>query len=159
MAYLIDGNNFIGHTSSYQLRDPRSKYSLVAKLLIFNKIQKAKIIVVFDGPPDPEITDQNFPEKSLTILFPDRGQNADTIIKDIISKRARERRFYVVSSDREIKDYARTCGIKPISCEEFNKELKEALKENKDLKEMEKETQFPSPLEIDHWVDIFEKKR
>jgi predicted RNA-binding protein with PIN domain len=159
MAYLVDGNNFIGHTSSSNLRDPRSKYNLIAKLLIFNKIQKVKIIVVFDGPPDPEITDQNFPAKSLTVHYPDRGQNADGIIKDIISKRARERRFYVVSSDREIKDYARANGIKPLSCEEFNTQLKKALKENKDLKEMEKETQLPSPLEIDHWVDIFKKKR
>ena len=159
MAYLIDGNNFIGHTSSYDLRDPRSKYSLIAKLLIFNKIQRAKIIVVFDGPSDPEITDQNFPEGALKVLYPDRGHSADGIIKDIISKRARERRFYVVSSDREIKDYARQNGIKPLSCEDFNKQLKAVLKENKDQKEMEKEMHLPSPLEIDHWVDIFEKKR
>ncbi len=159
MAYLIDGNNFIGHTSPYELRDPRSKYSLVAKLLIFNKIQKVKIILVFDGPPDPEITDQNFPDRSLTVLYPDIGKNADGIIKDIISKRARERRFYVVSSDREIKDCARKNGIKPLSCEEFNKQLKVALKENKDLKEMDKEARFPSPLEINHWIDIFRKKR
>ena len=159
MAYLVDGNNFIGHTSPYELRDPRSKYSLIAKLLIFNKIEKTKMIVVFDGPPDPEITDQNFPNRSLTVLYPERGNNADGIIKDIISKRARERRFYVVSSDREIKDWARTNGIKPLSCEEFNKQLKVALKENKDLKEMDKETRLPSPLEINHWIDIFEKKR
>lgn len=159
MAYLIDGNNFIGHTSPYELRDPRSKYSLIAKLLIFNKIEKAKMIVVFDGPPDPEITDQNFPDRALSVLHPDIGHSADGIIKDIISKRARERRFYVVTSDREIKDYARTNGIKPLSCEEFNKQLKAALKENKDLKEMDKETRLPSPLETNHWVDIFEKKR
>jgi predicted RNA-binding protein with PIN domain len=158
MAYLVDGNNFIGHSSRYKLRDPRSKYSLIAKLLIFNKIKKSKIIVVFDGPPDPEISDQNFPGKSLTVLYPERGQNADEIIQDIISKRARERRFYVVSSDREIKDYARNNGLKPLSCEDFNKRLKGVLKENKDLKVMEKETHLPSPLEIDHWVDIFEKK-
>ena len=159
MAYLIDGNNFIGHTSPYTLRDPRSKYSLVAKLFVFNKIQKARIIVVFDGPPDPEISDQDFPERILTVLYPDRGHSADTIIKDIISKRARERRFFVVSSDREIKDYARENGIRPLTCEEFDKQLKKALKENKNLKEMEKETRLPSPLEIDHWIDIFEKKR
>jgi len=159
MAYLIDGNNFIGHTSSYELRDPWSQYSLVAKLLIFNKIQKVKIILVFDGRPDPEIMDQNFPDRSLTVLYPDIGKNADGIIKEIISKRARERRFYVVSSDREIKDCARKNGIKPLSCEEFNKQLKVVLKENKELKEMQKEARFPSPLEINHWVDIFRKKR
>jgi len=159
MAYLVDGNNFIGHTSPYDIRDPRNKYSLIAKLLIFNKIQKAKIIVVFDGPPDPEITDQNFPAKSLTVLFPDEGQNADLIIKDILSRRARERRFYVVSSDREIKDFARKKGIKPLTCEKFNKQLKDVIKENKKVKEMDKDSHFPSPLEVNHWIDIFKKKR
>jgi predicted RNA-binding protein with PIN domain len=159
MAYLIDGNNFIGHTSPYELRDPRNRYSLIAKLLIFNKIEKVKIIVAFDGQPDPEISDQNFPSRALTVLYPDRGHSADGVIKDIISKRARERRFYVVSSDREIKDYARTNGIKSLSCEEFNKRLKDALKENKTLKEMDKETRLPSPLETNHWIDIFKKKR
>ena len=114
---------------------------------------------MFDGPPDPAITDQKFPDKALTVLYPDRGHSADEIIREIILKRAKERRFYVVSSDREIKDYARTNGIKPLSCEEFNKELKAALKENKNLKEMDKETRLPSPLEINHWIDIFEKKR
>ncbi len=159
MAYLIDGNNFIGHTSSYERRDIRSKYSLVAKLLIFNKIRKAKIIIVFDGPPDPEITDQKFPKRSLMILYPDVGQNADGIIKDIISQRARERRFYVVSSDREIKDYARKNGLKPLTCKEFNKQLKTAIKEHKNLIEMDKETYHPTPLEINHWADIFKENR
>jgi predicted RNA-binding protein with PIN domain len=159
MAYLVDGSNFIGHTSPNAMRDPRSKYILVAKLLIFNKIKKIKIIVVFDGPPDEEIASQNFPERSLTVLYPDIGQSADKIIKGIISQRTRERRFYVVSSDREIKDYARKNGIKPLSCGEFNKKLKAVLKENKALREMGKETNFPTPLEINHWTDIFEKKR
>jgi predicted RNA-binding protein with PIN domain len=158
MAYLVDGNNFIGHTSPYEIRDPRSKYSLIAKLLTFNRIQKSKVIVVFDGPPDPEITDQSFPAKSLRVLFPDVGQNADRIIKDIISRRARERRFYVVSSDREIKDFARKKGIKPLTCKEFNKQLRAVLKENKELKEMDKNTQSPSPLEVNHWIDIFKTK-
>jgi predicted RNA-binding protein with PIN domain len=158
MAYLVDGNNFIGHTSPYELRDPRSKYSLISKLLIFNKIKRTKIFVVFDGPPDPSITDQNFTDRSLTVFHPDRGQNADRVIKDIISKHARKRRFFVVSSDREIKDFARKNGLKPLSCETFNKELKTVLKENKDLAEMDKNEVFPSPLEISHWTDIFEKK-
>jgi predicted RNA-binding protein with PIN domain len=159
MAYLLDGNNFIGHISPYEIQDPRSKYNLIAKLFIFHKIQKSKIIVVFDGPPDPVITEQNFPANSLTVLFPDLGQNADGIIKDIIARRTRERRFFVVSSDREIKDFARKNGLQPLTCEEFNKQLKTALKENKELKEMDKDTHPPSPLEVNHWIDIFKKKR
>jgi hypothetical protein len=56
MAYLIDGNNFIGHTSRYEHRDPRSKRELTAKLWIFHKMKRTKIFLVFDGPPDPNIS-------------------------------------------------------------------------------------------------------
>lgn len=159
MAYLVDGNNFIGHISPYELRNPQSKYSLISKLWIFHKINRTKIFVVFDGPPDPALSGKNFPDKSLTVIYPERGENADSAIKDLIAKHARTRRFFVVSSDREIKNYAQKNGVKPLSCEKFNKELKGVLKKNKALKEMEKQTDLPSPLEINHWADIFEKNK
>ena len=159
MAYLIDGNNFIGHTSQYEHRDPRSKRELTAKLWIFYKMKKTKILLVFDGPPDPQISEQKFPDKSLQILYPDMNESADAVIKDIISLQEILKKFYVVSSDREIKDFARQKGAKSLTCEEFNKELKSALKEHKKQREMEKHEDFPSPLEIDHWIDIFATKK
>lgn len=158
MAYLIDGNNFIGHTSQYEHRDPRSKRELTAKLWIFFKMKRTKILLVFDGPPDPRISEQKFPEKSLTIIYPDMDENADTVIKDIIAKREILKKFYVVSSDREIKDFAKQTGAKSLTCEEFNKTLKSVLKEHKKLKELEKNVDFPTPLEVDHWIDILSTK-
>jgi hypothetical protein len=65
----------------------------------------------------------------------------------------------VVSSDREIKDYARKEGAKPLTCVEFNKELKSVLKKHKKQRELEKNVDFPSPLEVDHWIDIFTTKK
>jgi hypothetical protein len=64
------------------------------------------------------------------------------------------KKFYVVSSDREIKDYARQKGAKSLTCEEFNKTLKSVLKEHKKLKELEKNVDFPTGLEVEHWIDI-----
>lgn len=159
MAYLIDGNNFIGHTSQYEHRDPRSKRELIAKLWIFFKMKRTKIILVFDGPPDPQITEQKFPEKSLTVIYPEMDEDADAIIIDIIAKQEILKKFYVVSSDREIKDYARQNGVKSLTCEEFNKKLKSVLKEHKAQRELEKNVDFPSPLEVEHWIDIFTTKK
>jgi predicted RNA-binding protein with PIN domain len=158
MAYLIDGNNFIGHTSRYEPRDPRSKREITAKLWIFYKIKRTKIWLVFDGPPDPKISALRFPEKSLTIIYPDQDENADSVIKDIIAQREILKKFYVVSSDREIKDYARRMGAKPLTCEEFNKTFKSVLKEHKKQKELEKNVDFPTPLEVDHWTEILSTK-
>jgi predicted RNA-binding protein with PIN domain len=159
MAYLIDGSNFIGHTSPHEHRDPRSKRELTAKLWIFYKMKRTKVVLVFDGPPDPKISAQTFPERSLSVVFPEMDTNADTLIKEIISQQEILKKFYVVSSDREIKDYARKKGAKSLTCEEFNKQLKPVLKEHKKQRELEKHVHFPSPLEVDQWIDIFETKK
>jgi len=159
MAYLIDGSNFIGHTSQYEHRDPRSKRELIAKLWIFFKMKRTKILLVFDGPPDPIISEQEFPEKSLSIIYPEPDENADAVIKHIIGQQEILKKFYVVSSDREIKDYARQKGAKSLTCEEFNKKLKSVLRDHKKKRELEKKVDLPSPLEIDHWIDILTTKK
>lgn len=159
MAYLIDGNNFIGHTSPHNLRDPQSKYDLVSKLQIFHHIKKTKVILVFDGNPDPNLTGEKFRDKTLSVIFPPGGQNADGVIKEIILKQSDLRRFFVVSSDREIKSFARSKGANPLSCKEFNRELKTIMKEHRKSLEKEKNVTLPSPLEINQWLNIFKNKK
>lgn len=159
MAYLIDGNNFIGHTSPHNLRDPQSKYALVSKLRIFHYIKKTKVILVFDGNPDPNLTGEKFRDKALSVIFPFGGQNADEVIKEIILKQSDLRRFFVVSSDREIKSFARSKGANPLSCIEFNRELKAIMKEYRKSLEKEKNVTLPSPLEINQWLNIFRNKK
>lgn len=159
MAYLIDGNNFIGHVSPYDLKDPRSKQSLVSKLLIFQKIKRTRIFLVFDGPPDPDIIDIRRQKKAFSVIYPSYEQNADMIIKEIISKQADLRRFFVVSSDSDIKTFTRLKGAKSIGCKDFNRQLKSALKKNKRLSELEKNVKTPTPLEVNQWIDIFKAKK
>ncbi len=155
MAYLIDGNNLIGHLPYLELSDPRSKHRLVAELSIFQRVKRTKIILVFDGFSGHELFDEKFSTKKFLILYPDREQTADTLIKDWIEKRTDSRHLYVVSSDGEIKKSARMNGAKTLTCEEFNKRLKKALKKNKDVKAMNKVETRLTPLEVDHWLEIF----
>ena len=159
MAYLIDGNNFIGHISPSTLRDSESKYALYSKLLVFQKIKKAKIFLVFDGPPDPNLMENRAHEKSFSVIFPSFDQNADMAIKEIILKQSDLRKFFVVSSDREISSFARSKGANTLSCEDFNRQLKESLKEHRRLSEERKDVTLPSPLEVKHWMDIFKTKK
>ncbi len=159
MAYLIDGNNLIGHSSPAELRDPQSKFRLVSKLQRFQRQKKTRVLVVFDGNPDPDFIDAKYRKKKFSVIFPPFDQNADEVIKKIISKQTDLRRFFVVSSDREIKDFARVKGAKPLSCKEFERELKSALKEHRESQAEEKKVSAPSSVEINQWLKIFKNKK
>jgi len=115
--------------------------------------------MVFDGTPDLNLIGEKFQKKNFSIIFPPSDQNADGIIKEIISKQTDLRRFYVVSSDREIKRFAKAKGAIPISSKEFNRELQTALKEHRKSLEIEKKFTSLSPLEVDQWLKIFKNKK
>ncbi len=159
MAYLIDGSNFIGHASTYDLKDPRAKYDLISKLLIFQRLKRTKIHLVFDGPLDPDLRTEKLQKKSFSVIYPAPGEKADRVIETIISKQTDLRRFYVVSSDREIRNFAKAKGAKSLSCEEFNRELKAVLRKYKKSLEWQKKDIHLSPLEIDQWIKIFKDKK
>jgi predicted RNA-binding protein with PIN domain len=159
VAYLIDGNNFIGHSSPAELRDPQSRYRLISKLQRFQSQKNTRVIVVFDGNPDPDLSGEKYRRKKFSIIFPFFDQNADEVIKKIISQQTDMRRFYVVSSDREIKNYAKRKGARPLTCEEFERELKVALKEHKESREEEKNVPSPTSFEVDQWLKIFKDKK
>lgn len=159
MAFLIDGNNLIGQIPALNIKDPTSRNRLIFRLLIFQKVKKTRIILVFDGPPDLTLSENTFQEIPFSVHYPTFDEDADTVIKDIISKQTDLRQFHVVSSDREIQMYARTKGAKSLNCANFNQMLKRTMREHKKLAEMEKNTSTPSPLEVKHWVDIFSSKK
>jgi len=159
VAYLIDGNNFIGHSSPAELRDPQSKHRLISKLLRFQRQKRTRVLVVFDGNPDPDFVDKRFRRKFFSVIFPSFDQNADEVIKEIISKETDLRRFFVVSSDREIKNFAKAQGAKPLSCREFERELKSVLKEHRESQAEEKKVALLSSFEIDQWLKIFKNKK
>lgn len=157
MAYLIDGNNLLGRISPEELKNRSGRDGLVVRLLGFQRVKRRQIILVFDGNPESEPTAVAVNAK-FTIRYPGEGQSADDVIKDIIRRQKDKRAFYVVSSDREIKEFARSHKLECMNTEDFHRELKEALRERKKQKEMEKRVEDPSPLEIDLWDEVFKSK-
>ena len=155
MPYLIDGSNLIGHSPHLELSDPRSKRRLVEQLAIFQVAKKTKIILVFDGAPDPDLVGENFRRREFSILWPEMDESADAVIEGCLEKQTDLRHFYVVSSDRGIKSFATKIGAKILDCEEFIKQVKTALKQYKESSAMNKEDITLSPLEVDHWLEIF----
>lgn len=113
---------------------------------------------MFDGRPPGDETRIEVNLK-FTILYPEPGGNADLLIKERLRNQADKRHFFVVTTDRELRDFAKAHGVKSLTCPEFNRELKKALREHRKEKEMEKTFTFPSPLEVTLWKDVFHEKK
>jgi predicted RNA-binding protein with PIN domain len=157
MAYLIDGNNLLGRIAPHELRERAGREGLVVRLLAFQRVTRTRIHLVFDGNPEPAPTDVAVNPK-FTIHFPGEGGSADDVIRDIIGRQTDRRRFFVVSSDRAIRELAKKSGFQPMTSEVFAAELKAAIKEGKKQRELEKRTEAPSPLEINLWDEVFKFK-
>jgi predicted RNA-binding protein with PIN domain len=157
MAYLIDGNNLLGRIAAHELRDRTGRDGLVVRLLAFQRVTRTRIYLVFDGRPEDDRTVVPVNPK-FTILFPEPGGSADDVIHAMIEGQTDRRRFFVVSSDREVREFARSHGLTPITSDVFARELKQAIKEGKKRRELDKRTEPPTELEIDLWNDVFKSK-
>lgn len=157
MAYLIDGNNLLGRIAPHELREPSGRDGLVARLLAFQRVTRARIHLVFDGNPETTPTDIVVNPK-FTIHFPGEGGSADDIIRDMIAAQADRRHFFVVTSDRALRELARKRGLAAVTSDVFARELKMALREGKKRRELDKRTEAPTGLEIDLWDEMFRSK-
>jgi predicted RNA-binding protein with PIN domain len=157
MAYLIDGNNLLGRIAPEELREKGGRDGLVVRLLAFQRVTRARIHLVFDGNPAEDPTDVPVNPK-FTIHYPGAGGSADDVIRDMILRQADKRRFFVVSSDRAIREMAKKKGIESITSDVFARELKAALKEGKKMRELEKRTETPTSLEVKLWDEVFKSK-
>ena len=157
MAYLIDGNNLLGRIAPQELRERGGRDGLVVRLLAFQRVTRARIHLVFDGNPEESPTDVPVNAK-FTIHYPGAGQSADDVILEMIGRQTDRRRFFVVSSDRAIRELAKKKGLEAVTSDVFARELKAAIKEGKKRRELYKKTETPTGLEIDLWDEMFRSK-
>jgi predicted RNA-binding protein with PIN domain len=157
MAYLIDGNNLLGRIAPHELREKGGRDGLVVRLLAYQRVTRARIHLVFDGNPEPTPTDVPVNPK-FTIHFPGAGGSADDVIRDMIERQTDRRRFFVVSSDRAIRELAKKRGLEAVTSDAFARELKATIKEGKKMRELEKRTEIPSSLEVRLWDEVFKSK-
>jgi len=157
MAYLIDGNNLLGHLYAGYHRDPAHRSALVGKLRAFQRQTRTRVILVFDGVAPAGLPDPG--KEKFAVLFPPPGESADSLIVDYIERKPDRRNLFVVSSDREIRGIAREAGATPLRCDEFNRELKKALRESRAAREMDKEEAVASALEVALWTEAFARKK
>lgn len=150
MAFiLIDGYNLIGisHKDLAAARD-----DLIKKLQTYAALKNHNITVVFDGWKSGQKDQTRKRAGHVTTIYSRLGENADTVIKNMLSSAARP--WIVVSSDREISDFAFRKDFAAIHSEEFEFKLYSALRNpensSKDNEEISLEDEMKKFYEDEH---------
>jgi len=158
MPYIIDGNNLVGCFPDITLDDPEARSRLLFVIRKFQENKKNNIIIVFDGESDEGMRNQMTSSK-FTIVYPEIGNSADDEIKEILSGFNYFKDVVVVTSDRELKTFARKKGAKTINSIEFYFELKRFShiygKKEENQKRIDAEL---DETEVDQWMKIFNER-
>ncbi len=138
---IIDGYNLIRQSRSLGMLDNQDiqlgRDALLENLVEYKKIKRHRITVVFDGSNAPPLSPGRDRVKGVEVVFSRRGELADAVIKRMVAKE-RERAI-VVSSDREVSDFAASRAASVISSPEFEEKLAMAAYMN--IKGLEEEDQ------------------
>jgi predicted RNA-binding protein with PIN domain len=157
MPYVIDGNNVIGCSPDISLGEPGSRDKLLQIIHSYQVSRSVNMTVVFDGEPDRGAFRQNFSPK-LTVMFPQPGQTADEVIKEILERYANLREVTLVTSDRELKTYAKERSGHTMNSIEFYYELKKGARLSSRKEEHQKRIDAsPSQTEVEQWLKIFDE--
>jgi len=122
LHFIIDGNNLIGKISRLQKLQNKNKQSSREKLAFILESYfliklNNKVSLHYDGFPGDSIKVQN-----IRIIYSGK-RTADDEIKLQIEHEKNSRNIIVISSDRNLKDFASVCGCQWKSCEDFAKEI------------------------------------
>lgn len=119
--YLIDGNNLIGKIQSLsklQKKDKQASREKLSHMLDrYFASKKAEVFLHFDGFANQKIS------TIKTKIVYSNSQSADEKIKKQIELERNRKNSVVISSDINIRDYAKVCGCEVILSEEFGKML------------------------------------
>ena len=154
MALLIDGHNLIGQMQDISLSDPDDEAKLVKQLRMFGLLARKQITVIFDPNPH-DSTPRTYADiqqyDSVKVIYAMPGQKADDLIRNLAGKIRDKQGTVVVTSDNAVAKFARACGLKVQSSQDFIKVLKSQLAERifSDAK--------PSPTrkENKEWAEVF----
>jgi predicted RNA-binding protein with PIN domain len=125
---VIDGYNLIRQSPSLSAAEQQSleqgREALVERLVSYRKFKHHRITIVFDGAEAYDLGERRTRWKGIEIVFSRPGELADSVIKRMAS-RERER-IIVVTSDREISDFANSQGAATIDSVAFESKMEMA---------------------------------
>jgi predicted RNA-binding protein with PIN domain len=155
MPYIIDGNNLIGSSPDIGIDDPQGREKLIVLVEKYQNRKKNNIILVFDGEPKDSAYETKVNNK-LKVVYPRYGESADITIKNILDDYNNFKDVVLITSDRELKTFAKKKGAKTVNSIEFYYELKRVYKLHNKVEKNKKKIDIEvSSNEVDHWMKIF----
>ena len=142
MAYiLIDGYNLIGIAHG-NLENARK--DLIDRLQKYSLIKNHDITLVFDGWKSGHKDQTRNKAAHVTVIYSRLGETADVVIRKMLTPDSKP--WIVISSDREIYDYAARKDFAAVNSDEFEDKLFRALHENiESIPDMQEEDEYDAP--------------
>ena len=126
MPYLIDGHNLIACLPDISLEDPNDEAKLVNKLMGFVARERKLCTVVFDGGLPGGTSTMS--TRGVKVIFASAQHiNADNVIKRRIGAISDPGNWTLVSSDREVLNFARSHRMKRMTSLQFSQELRRVV--------------------------------
>lgn len=136
LQYIIDGYNLTNHPKFVKQVPKNSRVQAAEQLIGLIRINRAsaspnnKFWIVFDGYPVSGI--DNLEQGNIMVIF-SRRESADDRIKKLVELIPHPKNVVVVSDDNEIKFFARSCGARLESVENFLSFQDKLLKKRAEL--------------------------
>jgi predicted RNA-binding protein with PIN domain len=122
---IIDGYNLIRQSHQFSPIDAidltAGRDALIDSLAAYKRVRSHRITVVFDGTHASVAVANKDRLKGIDIRYSDPGELADTVIKRMVDRE--EHRAMVVTSDREVLDYAEKRGAATIKSSGFENKM------------------------------------
>jgi len=120
MNLIIDGYNLLYRVNTKGSSLEEKREELILLLSEFSAINEADITLVFDGGKQESMHRGHEKRAGMKIMFSAKGETADEVIMEIISKRtAKARSYLIVTSDNIIRQFAHKNHMKTQPSEEF----------------------------------------
>jgi hypothetical protein len=127
---IVDGYNLLAQTGRIgggtSLHSDEVRESFLRDLAAYRQRKSHAITVVFDGWQQGWGTERREHRLGLEVIFSRRGQKADQVIQRLAAEFGSA--CAVVSSDREVVDFARAHGAFVMKAQEFAGKLTEGSK-------------------------------
>jgi predicted RNA-binding protein with PIN domain len=152
---IIDGHNLLH--SIIKIDHESEPFSDIQLCWIISRYLKAISEtgeIVFDGT-GPRDKSQFDNIANLEVFFAGLGTDADTVIENKIRANTAPKRLSIVSSDRRLRDAARSRKATAVKSEVFWDNLQKQLRRKKQVKEPEAKRMGLSESETKQWLEFF----
>ena len=151
---LVDGYNLLHQIprikQELDVDAENARAQLLHRLSTYAQRNQLKVIVIFDGYRATKVPQKKY--LGVTVRYA-KNESADGVIKRMVDTPRGSEKPVVVTSDREIVDFARHCGAKSKTAQEFAKEITTPK-----LQKIPYENKYEPPMskrEVKEWMHLF----